>query len=811
MSTTILPHQLPQALNDAPGVTTLSLDCFDTLLWRDVHRPVDLFKLLPVIGAHRIYAEKAARKSVLLEQRGTSEVTLRDIYKRLMPEADAATIEAEMAIETALEAQHCFAFAPTVALMQEAKRRGMQVIIVSDTYLQQDQLAELLLAATGPEVFGLIDRIFCSCDYGRSKHHGLFDDVLREIGEEPGAILHIGDNPAADYVGARRAGLDARHLIQFAGSTEERLRREAAAGRIMNVRSAGFQPHRATLSYGEPQIEDRAEALGFATLGPVLVPFARWISEEAKELAAASDGTVHKLFLLRDGHLPAAIFETLYPDQPIHRIEISRFTSNAAMMRTPAQATAFIEKAIAGQYAPSILTQLMFKPEEASAILGDGPHPSAYVIVDRLKSRKNLAKIASRGAAMADRLVEYVRCTVDPRPGDTLMLVDLGYNGTVQNNVADLLEERLGVKVAGRYVLLCEDHRSTLDKRGLLDASRLDFEALRMMTRSVAILEQLCTMEMGSVVDYAKGRPIRRSGDIKDTQIAIRDRIQAGAVRYAQVEPSMAIRPANPARPTVEIEGATGALTRLFNLPMAKELEILKDFEHDVNLNSSKMSTLFDSGAAASGLRARGLFYLRNSSHMFLPGEVVGQGLPTSLALLTQSRHDLDLRYGDFCDRRIAVPVMVVNGTKSFVETIDATPTHDGYFVADIPVGQGQYTIGLQFGRLYEWVEIDSLRFVPTQVLMSGEQLSRYHGQLPLPHYEGLTRESANLFRCEDDAAFLMVPPPEHAAIPMTLSVVFRPLVERRRAPQRQDLADAKGACAADRVVGEAPTIESSI
>lgn len=54
MSTTILPHQLPQALNDVPGVTTLSLDCFDTLLWRDVHRPVDLFKLLPVIGAHRI-------------------------------------------------------------------------------------------------------------------------------------------------------------------------------------------------------------------------------------------------------------------------------------------------------------------------------------------------------------------------------------------------------------------------------------------------------------------------------------------------------------------------------------------------------------------------------------------------------------------------------------------------------------------------------------------------------------------------------------------------------------------------------------
>ena len=61
----IRPHDLPNALATAPdGITTLSLDCFDTLLWRHTHSPGCVFA---DIGEHggtpqqRRWAESHAR------------------------------------------------------------------------------------------------------------------------------------------------------------------------------------------------------------------------------------------------------------------------------------------------------------------------------------------------------------------------------------------------------------------------------------------------------------------------------------------------------------------------------------------------------------------------------------------------------------------------------------------------------------------------------------------------------------------------------------------------------------------------------
>src|SRR5689334_6470195 len=131
----ILPHQMARALDDRPEVRVLSLDCFDTLLWRDVHAPRDLFGLLPgTTVPQRQWAESRARSAAALKRR-RNEVSIEEIYAELLPngspEERAAAIEAELAAE----AQHCYAFTPTVELMRAAKASGRKVVIVSDTYL----------------------------------------------------------------------------------------------------------------------------------------------------------------------------------------------------------------------------------------------------------------------------------------------------------------------------------------------------------------------------------------------------------------------------------------------------------------------------------------------------------------------------------------------------------------------------------------------------------------------------------------------------------------------------------------------------
>jgi FMN phosphatase YigB (HAD superfamily) len=794
MSQTILPHRLPHALDGVAGLSVLSLDCFDTLLWRDTNAPTDLFALLGAITPdQRIRGEATARKTRLLDHRGSGEVTLREIYAALLPHADAATREALVAHECAVEARHCFAFTPTVALMREAKRRGLKIFVVSDTYLERDQLEALIRAAAGDAVADMIDRIFCSCEHRRAKAEGLFDIVLRKTAVRADRILHVGDNPRADLAAATRHGLRARHLVQFAAPTVQRLRQEAAAGTLIAGGGVAFQPHRPILAIGEPQIDDPAEAFGFATLGPVMAGFARWTAREADALAQAGGGTVHPLFLMRDGHLPARMFAALFPDRTGHPIEISRFTATAAAMRRPEAVRRFIIDEIGDAAGRDFLRQLLITEDEADALIAQGAAADgAYTIAATLQDDAWVERIAARGRAFADELIAYIRAQVAPAPGDTLMLVDLGYNGSVQNQVDALLAEAFDCAVAGRYLLLSETLPSGLDKHGMIDRTRYDADALATIMASISVLEQLCTTAQGSVIGYADGASIRSEPGIKGRQSDIRDRAQAGCVRFAAAARDAVLRPTDDAGIETDHRAAAAALARLLFLPLPHELDLLARFEHDANLGTDQMVTLFDPDAATRGLREGGLFYLKNTQRMYLPAELRGQGLPTSLAYLVQRRFGLDLRYVDFCDRGIDVPVLVVDGTEAFADQVRATPTHDGYHVAAIPVGACRYAVGVQFGRDHEWVQIQSARFLPVAAFLAGDARTDALAIPALPSCEGMDQVAPHLFHCAGPDAFLMVPPPPgpHDGTPMMLTVVFRPIAAREPVTAPPALSD---------------------
>ena len=156
-------------------------------------------------------------------------------------------------------------------------------------------------------------------------------------------------------------------------------------------------------------------------------------------------------------------------------------------------------------------------------------------------------------------------------------------------------------------------------------------------------------------------------------------------------------------------------------------------------------------------------------------------GLPFSLSLLTQRRFDLDLRRADFRGTGVSLPIIVADGREVSTTQIDAHRTHDGFFAATIPVGASQYAIGLQFGRLYQWVEVQSASFQPARSIVenNGKAADR-----PLiaasPSYEGMEAVSANLMRCTEPSGFMMVPPPPLAGEALVLTVVFRPIVSRQ-------------------------------
>src|SRR3954466_9100067 len=127
-------YELEGLLDRLPaGVEILSLDCFDTLIWRSTSAPTDVFADLTLPESNmggRMLAEQAARLRAMATT-GAKEIHLREVYQCHYPSADAETVQRAVAHELAQERQYAFAFAPTVALIRDAKSRGLKVVIVS--------------------------------------------------------------------------------------------------------------------------------------------------------------------------------------------------------------------------------------------------------------------------------------------------------------------------------------------------------------------------------------------------------------------------------------------------------------------------------------------------------------------------------------------------------------------------------------------------------------------------------------------------------------------------------------------------------
>lgn len=787
MTDTILPHELPLALERAPaGVRVLSLDCFDTLLWRDCHRPSDVFAGLEAVTTRqRVIGEARARKCEAVLRR-RNEVGIAQIYDEALPNAAQASRFSAIADELRLEAQNCYAFAPTVELMREAKARGLGVVIVSDTYLGAAQLRALIAQAAGEEVAALIDRIFASSEQGISKGEGLLAKALKVMRRAPREVLHIGDNRAADFKSARALGIPALHLQQFDQATMQRLRLERACGQLAGERERGvsaLMPHRPLLALGSPQVDDAAEALGFGVLGPVFHAFDRWLREEAEGLGATTGGTVHWLFMLRDGHLPHVVHQAAGAMPGAARVEISRFAAVASSLSS--------REAYMRQFAleaslnpPTLARQMLLDEDEIERIVGEPRTGEERVAASRalhaeLRKGRRQKLTRKRARERAERLVAHVRRACNPQPGDVLMLVDLGYNGSAQDCIDALLSQAFGVHVAGRYLLLREMTASGLDKRGLFDARHYDCELLEALCGNVAVIEQLATCAAGSVVDYTpEGEPIRNGNCAKGAQSAVREKAQEGALRFARAaDAPPVIRCGEPDAVRGWREAALAVLMRFMFLPCAEELAVLESFEHDVNLGSERMVALFDPALAHEGLRRRGLFYMKGSSRMFLPAELGNEDIHTRLSLLVQNRFGLSLGYGDGAGEPIALSAFYLGEGSASRTTIHAQPTHEGFYAARLPLPRGTSGIGLQVGSVFEWFELAGVTVSPVATL-KGSALNDELPHRATTHLEGVYEHAPGILECADPAATLLVipPPAPETGGPHMVEVVLRPL-----------------------------------
>ncbi|NVO14426.1 MAG: hypothetical protein HXX10_10350 [Rhodoplanes sp.] len=736
------------AWDDAPVTPArtglaVSFDVFDTVLMRRCTTPDGVFELacrhagadvgrpglVESFVQHRKLAETTARRRVFranseparsgrVDRVASAEVTIEAIYqefpRRLFGlEALAPADLAE--IEFRAELDLCVADPEVAFLYDEARDEGFRTGFVSDTYWGAERLAKLLRHCRPGLAW---DFLYASCDHGTAKADRLFEHVLEAENLDPAALTHMGDNPAADVAAPRKLGIGARPYAQatpwLAGvlQREETIFALATHGAPMGRRlDGGARTLRRRAARTTP-VTTPAAALGLAVLGPVLAAFDRFVEAQVRQIEAEGR-RVAVAFLARDGALSRDVWTRLHPDRPAAWLEINR--------RTAALAAADGEAGFAPLLDP---IDAIDRPTAVDMLGLDAPAlrrffatsggvatgPALAAALPRLFGRKAIADLAG---GMRDGLIAHLRREIGGFDGlDDLVLVDLGYSGSVQKGLRRALDLALqagagpaGPRLHGVYLV---GRDAALDDLGPDTASSFISDLVvsphvkEALLGNIAVLEQLCAASTGSVRAYRDGLPLREAERRDAAHVALAREAQAGALRFVEklAEEILDGRP----DPFAELDTAAAwtaaLLARLLFLPTDDEVLLLGGLAHDVNLGSRNTVALADPQAAADAVLARALpdacamaappmwpagsLAALSPLHGFayalfgagaLPGDVFGdvpcgridvtlvgprKAVPLTVTCLRTPAGDLRLRVPLIADRRIeavAVPV----------------------------------------------------------------------------------------------------------------------------------------------------------
>ena len=783
----------------APRLRVLSLDCFDTLLWRDTAAPTDVFydlqesppfKALGYNAKLRVSSELMARQVQSLRA-GRSEVSLTDIYREAFPELDDAAVNALAEAELAAEKRACVAFPPVVELIRAAKKRGLKITIVSDTYLDEARLRSLLTATLPEDVYRAIDQVFCSSAHGVSKVQGLHLRSLDRLRVPARAVLHVGDHEAADYQAAERAGMNAFQLVHHDPAVEEVLRLQGTATSLLDpsVRHTTSlpMPFRALLAArGKAAVATPVDALGYAGVGPILYAFGRFVLDEIAALRAEGR-RVKPVFVMRDGHLPKRVCDALAREEVGPAVSLSRFAAYAASFRTPADIDRYLALSAASGRFDAMARQLLFTPDEARELCARAERAKDPVEEFLRLVRKPDAqrRVIERSNVYRARLYRYLESACGLEQGDTLVFVDLGYEGTAQRQLQAVFQDERGVEIQGRYLLAARIPGWERHRKGLLDPSWCDDRALGGLVMYIALLEDLCTSDEGSVIDYTdEGTPVQSAHVIAPEQYARVKPVQDRCVDFARdAEAHFAAtrRPSSMALRTA----ALGALGRLLFFPSEREVTYLDGFRLDLNLATDDSYALFDREEGLRGLRRRGLFFMergqKSSLRMNYPIELRAAALELSVALLGQHRYALEFARSDMTFRREALTVLVARGQESALHTVEARATHDGFYALIVPAGARDLNLGVMFGRRYTWLQIESVTLIPREALHGSDESARTEDLRASVRCEHMTERAPGVWECLSESAFLFVAPTPKPAerTPHVCRIVFRPLAAR--------------------------------
>ena len=260
----------------------ISLDVFDTALFRAVFEPTDIFKLIEDKVGNNFFQKRVEAEN---KARGKDPYyNIADIYE-FLPEFDVQ-------MEISMEFNNCIA---NQKLLKEYNKNPNRFVFISDMYLPSSTLIGLLknIGYKNP-------RVFVSCEQRACKADGrLFERVQSILGP---IDTHYGDNYVADIEGAKKAGI--KKVVFNPALHNEDLS-------LPMIRNPQLKKLIALMKYHSPK-----DQIIFAH-APLVSEFTKWV------LANREPGQ-KVFFLSRDMYVPYLLAKNVLKAPDVYYIHVSR-------------------------------------------------------------------------------------------------------------------------------------------------------------------------------------------------------------------------------------------------------------------------------------------------------------------------------------------------------------------------------------------------------------------------------------------------------------------------------------------------------
>ncbi len=300
-----------------------SFDIFDTLITRMVAKPSDIFVLIQFQLQHnnnyncipdfirtnfaciRKETEKFLRVNLGITKK-QKDISINDIYDAIQNNYSLTNEQMQTLLKLELETEkkNLYPIKQNINKIKELLKNGEKVILISDMYLSQDMLRDILVNID--DVFKDIE-IYVSNEFNCTKHDGnLYKCVKEKLCLNECNWEHYGDNKYADVKRAKKQGINSR-LYKFESLQNYEKYAIKKANDDINIESIiGVARYTRLCNQKKSGIYN----LGCSFVGPILYGYVDWILKEALR---NNTKTLH--FIARDGYVLKEIADVIIEEK----------------------------------------------------------------------------------------------------------------------------------------------------------------------------------------------------------------------------------------------------------------------------------------------------------------------------------------------------------------------------------------------------------------------------------------------------------------------------------------------------------------